>query len=120
MGNPIKERNIVLCIVLSLITCGIYSIVWFISLTDDVRVASGDNTLSGGKAFLFTIITCGIYSFFWAYKMGKAMAIAKAKDGINGEDNSVLYIILQIFGLGIVNYCLIQNDLNNLKLTTNN
>ena len=26
----------------------------------------------------------------------------------------MLYVILQIFGLGIVNYCLIQNDLNSI------
>lgn len=110
----ISRKNIVTCILLSFITCGIYGIIWFISLTDDVRIASGDERLSGGKAFLFTIITCGIYSFYWAYLMGKAMMQAQAKSGLPVNDNSVLYLILQIFGLGIVNYCLIQNDLNTI------
>ena len=28
------------------------------------------------------------------------------------NDNSVLYLVLSIFELGLVNYCLIQSDLN--------
>lgn len=112
--SPIKERNIVVCILLSIVTCGIYGIVWFISLTDDMRYASGDQTLSGGKAFLLTLVTCGIYGYYWAYKMGKATAIAKANRGMPADDNSVLYLVLQFFGLAIVNYCIIQNDLNSM------
>ncbi len=108
----VAKKNIVTCIVLSIITCGIYGIFWFISLTDDVRVVSGDTRLSGGKAFLFTIITCGIYGYYWAYIMGKAMMQAKSSNDLPAEDNSLIYLLLQIFGLGIVNYCLIQNDLN--------
>ncbi len=63
---------------------------------------------------LFTILTCGIYSFYWAYLVGKAMMQAKAKNNLIADDNSMLYVILQIFGLGIVTYCLVQNDLNTI------
>ena len=110
----IQKRNIVTFILLSLVTCGIYGIVWFINMTDDVAYLSEDPEMSGGKAFLFTLITCGIYSFFWAYKMGKNVYRAQLKRNITASDNSVLYVILQVFGLGIVNYCLIQNDINNM------
>ena len=34
------------------------------------------------------------------------------KAGKDISDNSVIYLLLGLFGLGIVNYCLIQNDLN--------
>ena len=54
----IQKRNIVTCILLSLVTCGIYGIVWFINMTDDVAYLSEDPEMSGGKAFLFTLITC--------------------------------------------------------------
>ena len=115
METKIEKRDIALAIVLTIITCGIYGIYWFIKLTDDVKAASGDDSLqSGGVAFLLTLITCGIYGFFWAYKMGKAMVEAKTKNGLNGDDNSILYVILEIFGLGIVTFCLIQNDLNSI------
>ena len=46
--------------------------------------------------------------------MGKNVYRAQLKRNITASDNSVLYVILQVFGLGIVNYCLIQNDINNM------
>lgn len=115
----IKEKNIAICVVLTILTCGIYGIVWFISLTDDARLVSGDDRLSGGKAFLFTILTCGIYGFFWAYQMGKALNEARVRHGMSVTDNSVLYLILHFLGLGIVNYCLMQSELNNFSNINN-
>ena len=115
-----EEKNIVLNIVLSVVTCGIYAIVWFINLTDDAKEYSGDQDMqSGGVAFLLTLITCGIYGIYWAYKMGKLIETAQANNGITAKDNSVLYLVLEIVGLGIVNYCLMQNDLNEITRVKN-
>ena len=108
----ISKRNIATSIILSIVTCGIYGIYWFISITDDVKTLSNNDSPSGGKAFLFTILTCGIYGIYWSYIMGKSLLDIKTKRNLVAEDNSVLYLILQIFGLGIVNYCLMQNELN--------
>lgn len=111
-ATVLKEKNIVVCILLSFITCGIYGIIWFVNMTDDVAFASHDRSISGGKAFLFSIITCGIYFFYWNYKMGQLSYKVKSTNGLSGGDNSVLYLILSIFGLSLVNYCLIQSDIN--------
>ena len=34
--------------------------------------------------------------------------------GIEHKDNSILYLILGLVGLAIVNYCMLQNDLNKI------
>lgn len=109
-----RERNIVTCIILSLVTCGIYGIVWFINLTDDAAKANNNPNFSGGTAFLLTLVTCGIYSIYWNYKMGKEIYNAKISKGMSASDQSILYLILSLFGLGIVNYCLMQNELNEM------
>lgn len=115
-----EERNIVLAIVFSLITCGIYAIYWFIVLTDEAKEAAGDTELaSGGLAFVFTLLTCGIYGYYWAYRMGQIMNKAGEKNNLSIADNAVLYLVFQLLGLGIVNYCLIQNDLNTIIRSTN-
>ena len=45
----IERRNIAVCIVLTLVTCGIYGIYWIVCLTNDVNTVSGDvNGTSGG------------------------------------------------------------------------
>lgn len=111
----IKQRNIALCIIFSIITCGIYGLYWFITMTNDSNTLSPDNqTASGGLAFILVIITCGIYQFYWAYKMGEKLDNAKAQRGLATNSGSILYLLLTFFGLGIVAYCLIQNDINNL------
>lgn len=110
----VAKKNIVTCIILTIITCGIYGIVWFINLTDDIGYLSEDANLNGAKSFLFTIITCGIYGFFWAYNIGKALQKAQEKRNLPATDNSAIFLILQFIGLSIVTYCIAQNDINNM------
>lgn len=110
----VKEKNIVTCVILSFITCGIYSIIWFVNLNDDVNTLSGDFKTSGGMAFLLTIVTCGIYGLYWMYNQGTRIDNVKASRGIPSSNSGVLYLILSIIGLGIVSYCLMQNEINQL------
>ena len=107
--DGIKTRSIVTAVILSLVTCGIYSIYWFVSLTNEMNKASGrDGDTNGGTAFLLSLVTCGIYSFFWAYKMGEKRDIVANEKG----SSNILYLVLTLFGLGIVVYGLLQDTLN--------
>ncbi len=110
----IEKREIVTCILLSIVTCGIYGIIWFINMVDDVNRVCNDekSNQSGGTVFLLTLVTCGIYGFIWFYQAGERMYVAGQKYGMPISDNGTLYLLLMIFGLGIVNYCLLQSDLN--------
>ena len=60
-----------------------------------------------GLCVVFAIITCGIYMFYWMYQINEAFQVFP-----DVTDNSILYLILSILNLDIVNYCLIQNDIN--------
>lgn len=109
----VQQRNIALCIILSLVTCGIYGLYWFVCLTEDTNAVAGESGTSGVMALVFTIITCGIYGLYWAYKCGEKLDKAKANRGISASNGGILYLIVFIFG-GIIAYALIQNELNNL------
>lgn len=107
--DGIKKRSIVTAIILSLVTCGIYSIYWFVALTNEMNKASGrENDTNGGIAFLLSLVTCGIYSYFWAYQMGEKRDIVANENG----SSNILYLVLSLFGLGIVVYGLLQDTLN--------
>lgn len=110
----LRQRSVALSIVLSIVTCGIYGIYWFVTLNNDIKAASKDSTLaSGGVAYILTIVTCGIYGFYWAYRMGKALEQGQKNAGFEvTNDNSVLYLILQIFGLLIINLAIMQSQMN--------
>lgn len=77
----VKNRNIALCIILSLVTCGIYGWYWFVCLTDDTNTISGEPGTSGVVALVLTLVTCGIYGFYWAYKCGDKIDAAHQKKG---------------------------------------
>ena len=96
-----------MCIIFTLITCGIYGIYWMIKLNDEVNIVSGEpQATSGGIVFLLTIVTCGIYGLYWLYKMG-----CDRIKGVNGS-SGILYLILGLVGFSIISYCLIQDTLN--------
>lgn len=48
------------------------------------------------------------------YQVGKHIAEAQRQRYQYPSDNSVLYVILTLFGLGIVTYALVQSDVNKL------
>lgn len=103
----IKRRNLFLCILFSIITCGIYVIYWYIVLTNDTNKLAQSKTASGGLAFLFTLITCGIYGIYWHYKLGK-----KVGEIEGGGSHGVLYLILCLICFGWINFLLAQSALN--------
>lgn len=105
----IKKRNIVTCILLTLITCGIYGIYWIIMMTKEA-ISVKDPADSG----ILEIILMLFLSFVGFYLTEKKFAEGCAARGIPHEDRSVLYLILGILGFGIVNFCLMQNDLNKI------
>lgn len=116
MRAKIEERNIVVYLLLTLVTCGIFGIYWLIVILKDIATTSGED-INPWMVILLTIITCGIYGIYYSYMMGKYMVKAGENYNVKIEDNSILYLILTIFGFGIVTYCLVQNDLNTIAKT---
>ena len=105
----IKQRNIVTCILLSLITCGIYGIYWLVMLAKEA--VSVKDPMDSGILEIVLMLFLPFLGFFLAEKK---FAEGCAEKGIVHSDNSVLYLILGLVGLGIVSACMLQNDLNKL------
>ncbi len=107
----LQNRNIALCIVLTIITCGIYGLYWLVVLNDDINYVTNEpNAMTGGMVLLLTIVTCGIYGWYWMYTKGEKL------DKVDGSTNSgILFIILGILGLSVVTYALMQERLNNIS-----
>ena len=112
----VEKRNVATAIILTIFTCGIYGIIWFIKLTDEINyISNNTNDTSGGMAFLLTLVTCGIYGWIWYYKMGEKLDQTAMNRRMPSQSRSILYIVLGLFGLGIVAYALMQDSLNKLS-----
>lgn len=113
----VQNRSIPLYLILSIVTCGIFGLYWFVCLADDLNTASGHpEDTSGIMVLVFTIVTCGIYGLYWYYKAGTKVAeIQRRTTGYGDSNSGILYLIIALIGFGIVNYCIIQSELNKVS-----
>lgn len=112
----IQKRSVAAAIVLSIITCGLYSIYWMIVLNDDTnRLCNKTGDMSGGMVFLLTLITCGIYGYIWCYLIGEKLDRYAEITGEARQSRGLIYLVLSLFGFGIVSYALMQDSLNKLS-----
>lgn len=104
------KRNIVLSLIFTFLTCGLYGVYWHIKITDEVNSIVGDhNATSGVMTVIFTLITCSLYGLYWAYNMGKKVDIMK---GNRGGSSGILNLVIYYLGFGIINYLIIQDAIN--------
>ncbi len=102
------KRSIPVCIILTIVTCGIYGIYWLIKLNDELNeLAGNENATSGVVVFLLTLVTCNIYGWYWYWKMGENVDTVR-----NSSNSGIIYLILGLLGFGIINYCLMQDAIN--------
>lgn len=103
-----KKRSIGLMIVGFLFTFGIYPIYWYCSFQNQLKKETGLG-FGGFGHLMVTIFTLGIYGLYWSYAAGKRI------EKLGGKDNSIIYLILSIFGLGFIAYLLMQSEVNQLE-----
>ena len=117
-----KKRSVAAVIILSIVTCGIYSLYWLCVTTDEIEAMLGPKSdgacRSGGVAVLLTILTCGIYAFYWYYKEAKRIEVLCEDVGIRPANEFWLYLIFCLLGLEIVSMAIMQDELNRVNDAT--
>lgn len=112
------RRDPALTLLLIFLTCGIYYLYFIYKATEEVQEFLGISDTPPALAVVLHIVTCGIYNIYWDYQIGKRTAEMCARVGLPATDNSVLYLVLDLLGVGgfasvgLINP-LIQQDLLN-------
>lgn len=123
------DRNILMYILLSIVTCGIYGIYFWYMYTEDInKVCAGDGNESPNYilVWLLSIVTCGIYGFYWYYKQGNRLQAAAPRYGLNFQENGtsvLLWMLLGSFlcGIGVfIGIHILIKNLNALAIEYNN
>lgn len=108
-----KQRSIGLNLLLTIVTCGIYGLVWLYQLAEDVNVVTQrPNGTSGGMVLVLSLVTCGIYGFYWFYKAGEAMDDLRAQSNQPSGNQAIIYLVLAVLGLSLVSMALLQSEVN--------
>ncbi len=87
-----------------------------VKINDDLNILSNQTgDTSGVTVLILSIITCGIYTLYWYYKMGNKIDAANVQRGMMPQNSSLLYLLLGIFGFGIISMAIIQDNINKLS-----
>ncbi len=100
--GPIKaDRSLIGWLLLSLVTCGIYSFYFLYCLARDVNTLcqdDGDYTPGLAEFILLSFVTCGFYAYYWYYKIGNRLQANAARYGLVFQENGTTVLLWQIFG----------------------
>lgn len=100
--GPIKaDRSLIGWLLLSLVTCGIYSFYFLYCLARDVNTLcqdDGDYTPGLAEFILLSFVTCGFYAYYWYYKIGNRLQAKAPRYGLVFQENGTTVLLWQIFG----------------------
>lgn len=97
-----QDRSLGMYILLSLVTCGIYSWIFLYELAKDVNVlcqGDGEETPGLVKLILLSLVTCGIYAYVWYYKLGNRLCANAPRYGLTFQENGTTILMWQLFGI---------------------
>ena len=84
--DALKPRDVMLRILLTFFTCGLYGLYWMKTLTDDIHRFSGrPQTPSGIKVVLLTLVTCSLYFYYWLYQISGELVEARRERGLSPD-----------------------------------
>lgn len=110
----IKKHNIIIAVILSVLTIGIYGLYWTARLNNDINAISGQEHAMPGILVVFCkLVTLNIYGWYWAWRMGERID----RVSYGKTYNRVLYMALSIFCLDLVAMCLMQKKINKIVRT---
>jgi hypothetical protein len=108
-----EVRSPAAVIIFTMITCGIYGLVWVFKFSREIKNYLNKEEVNPGLEVLLCLV-CFPYAIYWSYKFGKLMMEAQQKAGLTVEDNSILYLVLACFGLIIINMAIMQESANKI------
>jgi len=88
-------------LLLSIVTCGIYSIWFWYKYSEDMNIVcngDGKTTQNYIIVLLLSIVTCGIYQFFWFYGLGNRLQENSGRYGVAMSENGSTVLMWMIFG----------------------
>lgn len=105
-------KSVPYVVILWIVTCGIYGLVWIYETSASLKDYTGDDTISPVTDLLLCIFTCGIYQLYWFYKLGQRIQACGSIAGTTLNDNSLVFLLLSLFGMGIAAAAIAQSELN--------
>ncbi len=106
--NEFKNRNIIKCVIYTILTFGIYGLYW-ISKLESEFAKENNREKKGTYLVVYALLTLGTYKTVWLYKIGKDL------EKIGRVDNTYFYAIIDMLSFGLISMILLQLEVNNIS-----
>ena len=96
-----QNRSVFTYILLSIVTCGLYSLYFIYALAKDVNImcsADGKHTSGLLALIILTFLTCGIYGIYWEYCVAERIGNAQARLGQPKDIDGVKFLLFSLIG----------------------
>jgi hypothetical protein len=95
----LQERNPVPLIVLSLVTCGAYSVYWLYVTTRELRDGLDQPNLNPTVDLVLSVVTCGLWAIYAHYRNAGLLHRALTRFEPGARDQSVVVLLLDLAAL---------------------
>ena len=104
------RRNVGSCIILTIMTGGIFGIIWLVKICKDLGRLHGDENPVGSEVLMYLLVP--FYSVYWAYEKGKQMFVDSQKRGGKLTDRKYIYLFMNLMFMQLFTLGFIQTQLN--------
>lgn len=128
--TPVKtDYSLVMYILLTIVTCGIYGYYTIYKLAQDVNqicAEDGDSVGGLGMYILLSIVTCGFYSYYWMYKIQNRLHNNAPRYNVSVPENGTTVLMWLVFGSllcgvgSFIGYHIVFKSANAVGLAYNN
>ena len=116
LNNPLPESEGVISVgtsvILTIITCGIYGLVWQYKQMKVLNSWLNRKEYSFGKWLLLSIITCGIYGVYNEYQMARGIIEVQQQNKLLVNNVATICLIMTLIGLSLVSMAIQQTEIN--------
>jgi hypothetical protein len=108
-------RSIVLDLVLTIFTCGIFGLYWQYKQIEALNAWLGREEYSFLLWLVLSIVTCSIFAIYYEYKMARGINEIQERLGERVQsDLPLICVLVSLFGFWIASMAIQQHEINKL------
>ncbi len=108
-----QKRSVATVVILSIITCGIYTVVVSYMIMNDMEREGAKAKIPAWAILLLLLLTSSVGGALLGYAADDGLNQIREARGQSREDNMVLWLVLGIF-FPMITLALIQNSINHM------
>lgn len=105
-----EVRNPIMVVVLPMLTCGIYGLIWFFQVCEDLNKGLGRQEFNAVKELALTFVTCGLWGYYFIWRICEAVVEVQKQWGVQPNMDAPILFVMSLIGIGPF---FMQSGLNN-------